>query len=72
MEVETRLLSKNITNNGKLLEFVYSQGHIPKHATDCLKKLKKEGKILYDARTPLVSYDNVYRKRKTLNYNIVS
>ena len=51
MEVESRLLSKKITNNSELLEFVYSQGHVPKHASDCLKKLKKEGKILYDART---------------------
>jgi len=40
-EVEKLILNKEISNNYELLDYVYSHGHIPKHASDCLNNLKK-------------------------------
>jgi len=70
--VENLILNKNICNNSELLEYVYSQGHIPKHAADCLKQLKKEGKISYDGKSPLVTYDNVHKNKKSMFYKILN
>ena len=68
--VKKLVLDSEICNNRDLLEYVYSQGHIGKHASDCLKELKKEGKISYDGKSPLVTYDNVYKEKKIRKYFI--
>ncbi len=69
-EVELQLLAKAISNNKELLDFAYSAGHIPKHAADCIKVLKYNGKLVYDGRSPLVTYDNVYKNLRLLEYKI--
>jgi hypothetical protein len=40
--VKQKVLSKEITNNFKLYDYVLSEGHIGKHASDCLKENEKE------------------------------
>jgi hypothetical protein len=69
-EVERQLLAKVINNNKGLLEFTYSAGHIPKHAADCVKLLKRNGKLFYDGKSPLVNYENVYKNPRLLEYKI--
>ncbi len=70
-KVKKLILQNEINNNFKLLEYVYSEGHIPKHAAECLKKLKKEGVITYKGRSPLITYDNVFKKKKRMYYEVV-
>ncbi len=70
-EVEKLILNKEISNNFELLDYVYSHGHIPKHASDCLKQLKKDEKVTYDSRSPLVTYDNVHKNKKKLIYTVI-
>ena len=70
-KVSQLILQAKIRNNFQLLDYVYNQGHIPKHATECLKKLKKEGKVTYEGRSPLITYDNVYKKKKRMDYKVV-
>ncbi|MDM8554887.1 three-Cys-motif partner protein TcmP [Desulfococcaceae bacterium HSG7] len=69
--VKKLILQNEINNNFKLLEYVYSEGHIPKHAAECLKNLKKEGVITYKGRSPLITYDNVFKKKKYMYYEVV-
>ncbi len=69
-ETKNRLLSKEIADNAELLDFTYGAGHIPKHAADCVRELKNLGKLTYDGRSPLVTYDNVYKNRKKSQYTI--
>lgn len=70
-DVEKLILNQEISNNFELLDYVYSHGHIPKHASDCLKQLKKDGKIGYESRSPLVTYDNVHKTKKKLIYTVI-
>jgi three-Cys-motif partner protein len=70
-KVRMSVLKNQINNNFQLLDYVYSQGHIPKHATECLKKMKREGIITYEGRSPLVTYENVYKKKKYIEYKII-
>jgi three-Cys-motif partner protein len=63
------VLSGEISNNSELLDFTYSEGHIPTHAKETLMKMKADGEVRYDAKFPLVTYDNVYGKTpKSINY----
>ena len=43
---------------------------IPQHASDELKQMKKEHLIGYDERTPLVNYDQVYKKKRIISYQL--
>ncbi len=70
-KVKQAILNDEINNNFQLLEYVYSQGHIPKHATECLKKMKKNGIVTYEGRSPLITYENVYKKKKYIQYKII-
>ncbi len=69
-DVRDRILQKEITNNFELLEFVHSEGHIGTHASECLKEMKKKGEIDYKGISPLVTYDNVHKSKKKVDYKI--
>jgi len=70
-KVEVKILSKEISNNFELLNFVYDEGHLPKHASDCLKELNNKKLIKYASKSPLVNYDNVHKKERLLEYIIL-
>lgn len=69
--VKMKVLNQEIANNCQLYDFTINNGHIGKHSSDCLKKLKKENKIQYDGRSPLVTYDNVYKNKIKVEYKLV-
>jgi three-Cys-motif partner protein len=69
--VREKILSGELSNNFELFDFVLEEGHIGTHAAEILKKMKKSGQIDYDNRSPLVTYENVYQKKKKLEYRIV-
>jgi len=72
-DVEKLVLEGSLTNNRDVLEYVYSRGHIGRHASDVLRKLKKNDRVTFDGRSPLVTYDNVFnpKKSKLLEYKVV-
>jgi hypothetical protein len=67
-DVRDKILNREIKNNFELLDFVYNQGHIGSHAAECLKAMKKDMLVNYEGTSPLVTYDNVYKVKKKLNY----
>lgn len=69
-EFEMNVIQGNIPDNKSALIYTYSCGHIPKHAVEIIRKLKKEGKIDYIGTTPALNYENVFRKRNSVNYTI--
>lgn len=69
-KVKEKILNREISNNFELLEFVYQEGHIPKHADECLRQLKKSKIVNYNSGSPLVNYDNVHKNKKLLEYII--
>jgi three-Cys-motif partner protein len=67
-DVRIKVINGEIKNNFELLDFTFEEGHIGSHAAECLKEMKKDGEIQYDGRFPLVTYDNVYKIKKLLQY----
>lgn len=69
--VRDKILKKEIKNNFELLDYVYDEGHIGKHASECLKEMKKNGELDYEGTSPLVTYENVYKNKKKIEYKIL-
>lgn len=69
-DVKRRLLNKELQDNFELLDFTYGAGHLPKHAADSVKELKNSGELMFEGRSPLVTYDNVYKLSKRVKYII--
>lgn len=70
-QVREKILSKEITNNVELLEFVFEEGHIGIHAAECVREMKRAKEITFDGASPLVTYDNVYKNRKEVVYKLI-
>lgn len=67
-DVKRKVSNGEIKNNFELLHFTYEEGHIGSHAADCLREMKRNGEIDYEGKFPLVTYDNVYKAKKLLDY----
>lgn len=65
------ILLKCLRTNKDVYNFALEQGHIPSHAADELRKMKKEGLISYDTKFPLVTYEQVYKNRRILEYRLL-
>lgn len=70
-ELETKLLERNTVTNKSVLIYTYLNGHIPQHAVDLLKFMKKQGKLEYEGKSPLLNYENVFRKDNIVTYKLI-
>ena len=64
------VLQGKIRNNREALEFAYSRGHIGTHASDVLQKMRKESLISFEGRSPLVTYDKVFKEKRIIAYEV--
>ena len=69
-ELKEKIIEGSITDNKEAIEFTYETGNSRKIANTYLRELKKDGSIDYKGRTPGVTYDNVFKKKKIVNYNV--
>lgn len=72
LSVKEMVLSGEIRDNVQMFEFVLRQGHIGKHAHDVLIALRKSKKIDFEGKSPLVNYENVYRKRRVVAFQVLN
>jgi three-Cys-motif partner protein len=71
-KVRDKILSKEIIDNFQLFNFALEEGHPGKHAAEVLQQMKKNGEVSYEGTSPLVTYDNVYSKKRRIEYKIKS
>jgi len=64
-----KILSGQLRTNKDVYTYTLEQGHIPAHAIEVLKNMKKEG-VIYHERSPMVNYEQVYKNKKLINYKI--
>jgi three-Cys-motif partner protein len=70
-ELKQNIIEGKIRTNKDAYIFTLKQGHIDNHATEIVKEMKKEGFIHYDEKSPLINYDNVYKKERIINFKIL-
>jgi three-Cys-motif partner protein len=63
-----KVLFGELDTNKAVLDFTYSEGHIPSHAAETLRSMKKKSEISYEGTSPLITYENVYQLNRILNY----
>jgi len=68
--VKFRILNGDIKNNFELYDHVIAEGHVPSHAVECVKQMKKNGEVFYDNNSPLANYENVYKIKRKLDYRL--
>lgn len=68
-ELMSELLSGKIYTNKQAYHFTLSKGHIAAHAREVISSLK--GQIVYQGKSPLISYDSVYKKNRLVHYQII-
>ncbi len=68
--VTNKILSQEIINNFQLFDYSLEEGHIGTHAADVVRKMKKNGEIIFEGTSPLVTYEQVYKKKRKVDYNI--
>ena len=62
-----KILSKELVSNKDVYKYTLEHGHIPAHAVDELKEMKKEGLVNF-GKSPLINYPQVYQKKNIINY----
>ena len=70
-QLREKVLKGKIKNNFEAFDYALDEAHIGSHAADELKKMKTEKLIDYDGLSPFVTYENVYKTKRLLNYKIV-
>ena len=68
-KLEKKILSSDKISNKDVYDFTIECGHIPVHATDLLKKLKREKKISYSGHTR-VNYNSCYKNNNIVIYKV--
>lgn len=69
--LEDKILNGEIKTNDDAYNYALKEGLLGQHAAETIKKLKKEGKISYEGTSPLVTYENVYKDKKQINYKVI-
>ena len=66
-----KILNQELRTNEDVYLFTLDQGHIPAHASDVLKQMKKEGLIDYAEKSPLVNYEQVYKNYRIISFQVI-
>ena len=69
--VRNKIMNREITNNFDLLEYTYREAHIGTHAAEVLREMKKNKEIYYEGVSPLVTYINVFKEKKKVDYKVL-
>lgn len=70
-QLEKEILSGNLKNNKDVFDYTIEHGFIAKHSDSVLRNLKKQKKINYYDKTPLVNYNQVYKQKRIVNYEVL-
>ena len=65
-----KVVNAEVSNNTDALLFAYSEGHLGSHADTVLRAMKKQGDVSYDGPSPLVTYENVFKHKRIIGYNV--
>lgn len=68
--LKSKILKRKIINNKEALIYAYSNGHISKHSSDLIRELKKAKLIDYNARSPNISYNAVFKNRIIVEFKL--
>jgi len=63
-----KILSGQIKNNSDAYSHAHAEGHPGRHASKLLIKMKKDGEIAFEGRSPLVNYKQIFKNRRIVEF----
>jgi three-Cys-motif partner protein len=66
-----KILDRSITDNFDAFNFALQEAHLGSHAAEVVKKMKREKIIDYEGSSPLITYENVYKKSNRLIFKVL-
>lgn len=69
-KLQEKILSGRIKTNADAYQYTMDEGHITEHATERIRQMKRDGLITYDARSPLISYDEVHKNKRIIEFKL--
>lgn len=69
--VKEKILTNEISNNFELFDYTLEEGHLGKHAAEVLLNMKKQNEITFEGKSPLVTYEQVYKMKRKVDYIIL-
>lgn len=70
-DLSDSIMSGQITNNKDAYNYTIERGHLSAHADSVIRQMKKDGRITYGSKTPMCNYNQVYKNKVIINYNVV-
>lgn len=70
--VRDLILNGEIKNNSDAYYYTINQGHLGTHASDEIKRMKKEKIITFKSTSPLVNYDKVIKDKRIIEYLVTN
>jgi three-Cys-motif partner protein len=70
--IRQEVLMGNIKTNKDAYDYTLKQGHIASQANEEVALMKKEKLIIYDEKSPLINYEQVYKNNRIINFKILA
>ena len=70
-KVRQLTLDGTMKTNRDVYLFTLNQGHIGKHSSEEVKRMKKEKLITYNSTSPLINYEMIYNKERILEFKLI-
>ena len=68
--LKNKIQNRELKTNEDVYLFTLDHGHIPSHASDVLREMKKEGLVTYETTSPLVNYEQIFHKQHIVEYKV--
>lgn len=69
--IKEKVLQEELKNNKEIYLYTLNRGHIPIHACEAIKQMKKDSLIHYENKSPLINYNKVIKEKNILQYTLV-
>ncbi|MDR0753764.1 MAG: three-Cys-motif partner protein TcmP [Prevotellaceae bacterium] len=70
--IRKEILAGIVKTNKDAYDYTLKHGHIPSQATEEVTAMKKEKLIHYDGNWPLINYEQVYKNKRIINFQILA
>lgn len=69
--LEELILNKMLLHNFDVYIHTLNEGHIPRHAYEKIVDMKKEMLIDYEAKSPLVNYNQIFKNKRIVEFKVL-
>ena len=70
-DIREAIINRKVKTNKDAYDFALNHGHLPMHAANEIKQMRKEKIINYFGRSPCVTYEKAYKNKMIIEYQVL-